>query len=106
MEMNEILRNRRTELGLTLDDVGRAVGVHRSTVQRWESGSITNLKRDKIAMLAFVLRVSPEYLLGWTQDSARRVDDDLEAACVDLTDAERENVLNYIAFLKAQRRRG
>lgn len=106
MEMNEIIRSRRQELGMTLDEVARAVGVNRSTVQQWESGAIYNLKRDKISLLAFVLRVSPEYLLGWTKDPVRRVEDDLEAACVDLTPPEREQVLNYVTFIKSQRGRG
>lgn len=103
MEMCKIIKQRRRELEMTLDDVAKAVGVNRSTVQRWESGAIFNIKRDKIAKLAFVLRVSPEYLLGWTEDPTRNIDDDLEAACVDLSNREREQLLNYILFLKSQR---
>lgn len=60
--MNEIgkkLAARRKELNLTLEDVGRAVGVGKSTVQRWESGMIKNMGRDKIALLAKVLQISP-----------------------------------------------
>lgn len=60
--MNEIgkkLAARRKELGLTLEEVGRAVGVGKSTVQRWESGMIKNMGRDKIALLAKVLQISP-----------------------------------------------
>ena len=56
---------RRKELGLTLEDVGKAVSVGRSTVQRWESGMIKNMGRDKIAALARVLRMSPvEFVPG------------------------------------------
>ena len=50
---------RRKELGLTLEEVGQAVGVGKSTVRRWENGMIKNMGRDKIAALAKVLKMSP-----------------------------------------------
>lgn len=56
--------SRRKELGLSLEEVGRRVGVSKSTVKKWESGFIENMKRDKVALLAEVLRVSPLEILG------------------------------------------
>ena len=53
------LKARRKELGLTLEEVGNFVGVGKSTVRKWETGYIENMKRDKIALLAQVLKVSP-----------------------------------------------
>lgn len=64
--MNDIankIKARRIELGLTLEDVAKAVGVGRSTVQRWESGLIRNMGRDKIAALAAILQISPVELV-------------------------------------------
>ena len=58
-EIANKIKTRRIELGLTLEDVAQAVGVGRSTVQRWESGLIQNMKRDKIAKLASVLQMNP-----------------------------------------------
>lgn len=58
------LENRRKELGLTLEEVGNYVGVSKSTVKKWETGSIDNMKRDKIALLAQILQVSPLTILG------------------------------------------
>lgn len=51
--------DRRKALNLTLEDVGKAVGVSKSTVKKWESGYIKNMRRDKIIRLADVLKVSP-----------------------------------------------
>ena len=48
--MNNFLKQRRNELGLTLEEVGKKVGVSKGTVQKWESGFIDNMKRDKIAL--------------------------------------------------------
>lgn len=50
---------RRKELGLTLEEVGQAVGVGKSTVRRWENGMIKNMGRDKIASLAKILQMNP-----------------------------------------------
>lgn len=105
MEMKEIIKNRRSELGLTLEEVARRVGVSRSTVLRWETGAIKDLGRDKIAALAAALHVSPEYLLGWTDDPSIKMGMDLAAATADLDPEEAQSVLNYIAFLKSQRRK-
>lgn len=106
MELKQIIEKRRKELGMTLDDVARRVGVNRATVMRWEKGTIQNLGRDKIAALAGALQVSPEYLLGWTNDPGVQMEADLAAAAADLTAEEQASVLNYIQFLKSQRRRG
>lgn len=59
MELGDKIKNRRLELGLTLEEVGKMVGVGKSTVMKWETGYIENMKRDKIALLAKALKVSP-----------------------------------------------
>lgn len=64
MELRDILRTRRKALGLTLEDIAKATGVTRATVQRWESGGISNVRYDKMAKLAAVLQVTPAFLMG------------------------------------------
>lgn len=59
---------RRKELGLTLEEVGNAVGVGKSTVRRWENGMIRNMGRDKIAAIAKILQMDPvEFVPGDAQ---------------------------------------
>jgi len=65
MEFNEKIKRLREELGLTLEQVGNAVGVGKSTVRKWETGDIKNMRRDKIAKLAEALHTTPGYLMGW-----------------------------------------
>ncbi len=62
------LRSRREELGLTLEQVGDACNVGKSTVRKWETGMIRNMKRDKVAMLAKVLKVNPMDIITETYD--------------------------------------
>lgn len=66
MGLADNLKIRRKELGLTLAEVAKRVGVTEATVQRWESGNIKNLRQERICALAEALRTTPAYLMGWT----------------------------------------
>lgn len=67
MEVKDIIKNRRLELNMTLLDIAKKVGVSEATVSRWESGDIANMKRDKIALLAKALEISPSVIMGWDE---------------------------------------
>ncbi|MBQ9252603.1 MAG: helix-turn-helix transcriptional regulator [Clostridia bacterium] len=58
-EIGKMMYDRRKELGYSLEYVGNYVGVGKSTVRKWENGMIKNMGRDKIALLAKVLQLSP-----------------------------------------------
>lgn len=60
----ERLYKRRKELGLTLEEVGNMVGVGKSTVRKWETGYIENMRRDKIELLAKALKTTPLFIMG------------------------------------------
>lgn len=64
MDLGAKLKNRRLELGLTLEEVGNIVGVSKSTVMKWETGDIENMRRDKIALLAKALKVPILWVMG------------------------------------------
>lgn len=68
MDVKDIIRNRRLELGMTLKQVADAVGVSEGTVSRWESGDIDNMRRDRIAALSKVLRIDPLIIMGMEGD--------------------------------------
>ena len=61
--------NRRKELGLTLEQVGQAVGVGKSTVRKWENGMIKNMGRDKIAALSKILQMHPVEFIPPEEDT-------------------------------------
>lgn len=67
MEVKDILRNKRIELGLTMKQLAEKVGVSEGTISRWESGEIANMKRDKIVLLANALGIAPAVIMGWSQ---------------------------------------
>ena len=57
--MSVNIKQRRSELNLTLEQIGNYVGVSKSTVKKWENGYIKNMRRDKIMLLSQILKVSP-----------------------------------------------
>lgn len=68
-ELAEKIKRLRLEKEMTLEQVGRKVGVGKSTVRKWETGAIANMGRDKIALLATALGTTPAYLMGWEEKS-------------------------------------
>lgn len=65
MKVNEIIKNRRKELGLTLKDVANELNVSESLISRYESNDVKNMGIDKLIPLAKVLKTTPAYLMGW-----------------------------------------
>ena len=63
MTIKDKIKERRLELGLTLEEVANAVGVAKSTVKKWESGQIASMRQSKIVALAKILNVEPTYLI-------------------------------------------
>lgn len=65
MSMADRIKELRKERQMTLEEVAKIVGVGKSTVRKWETGMIANMRRDKIAALATALGTTPAYLMGW-----------------------------------------
>ena len=70
--MAQRIKALRQEKGLTLEQVAVVVGVGKSTVRKWETGMIANMKRDKIALLAKALGTTPAYLMGWKENEEKK----------------------------------
>lgn len=67
-DMANRIKELRTSQGMTLEQVAEKVGVGKSTVRKWETGMIANMRRDKIAALAKALNTTPMYLMGWSDE--------------------------------------
>lgn len=117
MELQEIIRKRKQELDLTYEEIGKIVGVSKSTVRKWEIGMIENMRRDKILLLAQALKISPAELLGWDTDMVMVQE---QASCYDighniektalkvdgelLTDDEQAEVIEFARYLVHKRK--
>ena len=70
--MAQRIKQLRQDRGLTLEQVAEVVGVGKSTVRKWETGMIANMRRDKIADLAKALGTTPAYLMGWKEEEDKK----------------------------------
>ena len=69
MTTGEKIRMRRLELKMTMDDLGAAIGVQRSAINKYEKDQI-DLKTSTILALSRVLDVPVLYLLDDDPDDA------------------------------------
>lgn len=70
IEIGMRISNTRSILGLTLEEVASKVGVAKSTILRYEKGSIEKIKLPVIESIANVLNVDPNWLIGNTDSPA------------------------------------
>lgn len=65
MTIGERIKQRRMELGLSVDEVAEKLGKNRATVYRYESNEIENLPVGTLEPLAKILETTPAQLMGW-----------------------------------------
>ncbi len=68
MNINEKIKELRTEKGLTQKELSKVLGIGQSTISEWEKG-IYEPTASAIKMLAIYFDVSADYLLGLEDES-------------------------------------
>lgn len=80
MTMGEYIKKLREEKGWSQDELGQKVGVNRAAVQKWEKGTVENIKRSTIKELSKVLGVSPCDLMQWDEEvNLQKVQHEIDA---------------------------
>ena len=67
MTIGQRIRQRRKELKISADELGKQLGKDRSTIFRYEKGEIENLPLDILEPIAKILQTTPQYLMGWEE---------------------------------------
>lgn len=70
------IKERRLAKGLTQEELAEKVGLQKSTIAKYESGRIENIKRSVLAKLADALESSPVYLMGLESETPKLNSDD------------------------------
>ena len=63
-QVGDRIRERRTELRLSMNDLGERLGVNKSTIQRYEANGVDPKKTYMLVSLANALETTPEWLSG------------------------------------------
>lgn len=61
------IRDLRIRLGMTQEDLAKAVSTTKQNIYKYESGIITNIPLDRIEHIAQALGTTPAYLMGWRE---------------------------------------
>jgi transcriptional regulator with XRE-family HTH domain len=72
MTIGERIYYKRTELGMTMEELASKTGVQKSAVNKWEKGYVSNIKSGTIAKIAHAFDVSPVWLLGLEDDQQKQ----------------------------------
>lgn len=69
MDIYSKIKNRRLLLGMSQDDLAYKLGYKdRSSIAKIESGKV-DISISKVSEFARVLKTTPEYLMGWDEES-------------------------------------
>lgn len=68
MTIGERIKEKRLQKKYTLEKLANEIGVTKSTVLKYENGSIA-IPSDKIEKIAKALKVSPGFLMGWEENT-------------------------------------
>lgn len=93
-QIGAIIKQRRLEKKLTQGELGKKIGVGGACVQKWESGRVTNIKRNALKKLAEVLELNPAVLIGYNTE------DFMITSVKELNDVQRGQIASFIQFIK------
>ena len=96
----ERIKKRRLELGMSYQELADKTGLSKSTLQRYETGSISNIPLSKLNILAKALKTSPLYIIGLENDNNKiNCDSDKSDKLKSLSPENQEKALEYIQLL-------
>lgn len=94
MKIGERIRQRREELGLSVDDLAKLLGKHRATIYRYENGNIGELPSSVLEPVAHVLNTTPAWLMGWDDPDTEKQ----PSAGGELSEAQKE-LIDFVSGL-------
>lgn len=69
------IKQRRKDLGISADELGKRIGKNRATVFRYENGDIEKLPIDVLKPIAEALLTTPQALMGWEDEKTATYND-------------------------------
>lgn len=69
MSIGKRIKESREKIGLSQTELAEKIGVSKQNLYKYETGIITNVPSDKIEAIAAVCKVSPSFIMGWSDDS-------------------------------------
>ena len=87
---------------MSMKELGKMVGLHESTVSRYEKGEIKALDIETLKEFAKALEVSSAYLTGWDENAKSETHYE-KLKKMKLTDKELDMLLDYANYIISKR---
>lgn len=100
MELKDIIRKYRKDLGISQEELGNRIGVCKQTIQKYESGTVSNIPYEKIISLSSALNITPATLLDAENPNPQQ--SVILEKFYSLSDSHKEALLQYADFLLSQ----
>lgn len=103
MDFCKRLKQRRQDVGISAEELGKMIGKNRATIYRYEKGDIESVPTDIIEPLAAALETTPTWLMGWDKEEfSSELTFTPEALCkhFKLSKEEHNKMVEYMRFLK------
>ena len=115
MNIGDKIRVARINKGMTQEELGKAVGVQKSAIAKYENGRVVNIKRTTLKNLSDVLGIAPSELIFdvYIEEEQKkndvqsdiilkmRTDDDFMSAVETLYKLDKEKLQSINAMLHA-----
>lgn len=116
MNVGAKIKYLRKKKGITVEQLANSIGKNKATVYRYENGEIENLPYSVIIPIAKTLGVLPTYFFDYKDDLMVKsvIDNEQfrvmlktwinEVKCVDFSEEEFEELLNYAKYIVSKRK--
>jgi transcriptional regulator with XRE-family HTH domain len=92
MNIGTRIKQRRKDLKMSADELGKLIGKDRSTIYRYEKGDIETMPIEILEPVAKFLQTTPQHLMGWDNEEIEKPTDD---------DRLSENIKRLVDFAKS-----
>lgn len=114
-KVGQRLKQARELRHITLEEAGKKVGVHKSTVLRWENGETEKIKLPILEALASYYDVNPVWLMGYDVPMEKEVKKNSSnnfryasyngVDTKDLDEEDIEEINRFIEFIKQKKKK-
>lgn len=88
-EIGQVIKRERLRRDWTQTELGERLGVGAAAINKWELGTVTNIKRDMLRKISVTLNINPATLIGIRTD--------------EFTTTEQKEIEMFISFVKSKR---
>ncbi len=108
MTMGELIKYHRKELDLSQEELGQMLKppVNRAAINKWENGTVENIKRTHIQQMAKIFDMSPCELMAFDfKNNSNKLTSE-QAELIELFDSltkeGKQEVIKYAAYISSQ----